>query len=224
MSREFKLVKDYYAEGYNLYSKTKVTIESGVTVLVGCNGSGKTTLLHQIKHQLTSENIPFVYFDNVHDGGSNSTESAMFWGNRDFAIRNMISSEGEKINNNMSEIAAQCGRLMSKTVRDYGTELWLLLDAVDSGLSVDNIVDLKEDLFNVMIEDAKSKGVVVYIVVVANEYEVARGEKCLDVYNCKYVEFKDYDDYRNFILKSRKVKDKRFEKKNRKKNKKIIPV
>lgn len=224
MAREFKLVKDYYTEGYNIYNHSKVTIENGVTVLVGCNGSGKTTLLHQIKHQLSSINIPFIYFDNVHDGGSNSTESAMFWGNTDFAIRNMMSSEGEKINNNMSEIAAQCGRLMSKTVKNYGTELWLLLDAVDSGLSVDNIIDLKEDLFNVMIEDGKSKGIEVYIVVVANEYEVARGEKCLDVYNCKYVKFKDYDDYRDFILKSRKIKDKRFEKKSMRKNNKNIHV
>ena len=51
MSREFKLIKDYYDMGWNLYNKAKVTIENGVTVLVGCNGSGKTTLLHQVKQQ-----------------------------------------------------------------------------------------------------------------------------------------------------------------------------
>lgn len=52
MSRKFALMKDCYEEGFNLYKKKNITIESGVTVLVGCNGIGKTTLLHQIRDRL----------------------------------------------------------------------------------------------------------------------------------------------------------------------------
>lgn len=210
MSREFKLIKDYYDMGWNLYNKAKVTIESGVTVLVGCNGSGKTTLLHQVKHQLEEQKILFVHFDNVFDGGSHAADRALFYGNMDFLAQNVMSSEGEKINQNMGEIAAQCGRTMTKALKNGCKEVWLLLDAVDSGLSVDNIVDLKADLFDVMIKDGNSKGIEVYIVIVANEYEVARGENCLDVYNCKYVKFDDYEAYRNFVLDSRKAKDSRY--------------
>ena len=44
MSRKFKLEKRYYGEDYDLYKKKTITINEGVTVLVGCNGSGKKQL------------------------------------------------------------------------------------------------------------------------------------------------------------------------------------
>ena len=44
--RKFKLEKDYYEDGQNLYKKRTVTINPGITVLVGCNGIDKTTMLH----------------------------------------------------------------------------------------------------------------------------------------------------------------------------------
>jgi hypothetical protein len=47
----------------------------------------------------------------------------------------------------------------------------------------------------------------IYIVISANEYELARCEKCFDVQNCKYREFKTYDSFRKFILKSREKRD-----------------
>ena len=48
------------------------------------------------------------------------------------------------------------------------------------------------------------------IVVSANEYEMARGENCFDVYNGKYIKFKDYEEYRQFILDSKEIKEKRY--------------
>ena len=86
-------------------------------------------------------------------------------------------------------------------------ERWILLDAIDSGLSVDNIVDLKEQLFETILE--YNCGNEIYIIVSANEYELARNEMCFDVYNGKYIEFKNYEEYRDFILKSREWKSKR---------------
>ena len=44
----------------------------------------------------------------------------------------------------------------------------------------------------------------------ANEYEMANGEQCLDVYNGKHITFKDYDEYRNMIPESRKWKEERI--------------
>ena len=41
----FLVDKDYYGTDYDMFKKSKITIDSGVTVLVGCNGAGKTTLL-----------------------------------------------------------------------------------------------------------------------------------------------------------------------------------
>lgn len=88
-----------------------------------------------------------------------------------------------------------------------------MLDAVDSGLSVDNIVDVKEQLFKTVLE--YNYGNEIYIVVSANEYEMARGEQCFDVYNGEYITFENYEDYRKMILESKKWKIER-EKKVRK--------
>ena len=234
MSRKFKLHKRYYGEEYDLYKKGTITIEEGVTVLVGCNGSGKTTLLHQIREQLKNENIPVLTFDNLQDGGKNAMSSAAFYGEFKFMATAMSSSEGENIVMNISRLAAKL-RHFIKTgeVNDKKAELakafaslsnndknnkeeeaglpnerWLLLDAVDSGLSVDNIVDIKEYLFKTILEDAGDTKV--YIIVSANEYEMARNENCFDVYAGKYMKFGTYEKYRNFILKSKEIKNSRY--------------
>ena len=235
MSRKFKVEKRYYDEDYDLYKKRSITINEGVTVLVGCNGSGKTTLLHQIKSQLKKENIPFVSFDNLHDGGSRAISSAGFHGDFGFMSAAMSSSEGENIVLSLSKLAStlrafiktgesqsendRFSRNMAKALWGNETEKeqkvppnerWILLDAIDSGLSVDNVVDLKECLFKTILEDDFDGSI--YIVISANEFELCRGEHCFDVYNGKYVKFSNYEKYRNFILKSREIKDKRWQK------------
>jgi hypothetical protein len=90
------------------------------------------------------------------------------------------------------------------------------MDAVDSGFSIDNIDDLKGVVKELIIPEAKNYKVEIYIIASANTYELARGEKCIDVRNAKYVTFKDYEDYRKFILRSYKAKFDRYERYNRK--------
>lgn len=232
MSRSFKLEKRYYGEEYDLYKKKTITINEGVTVLVGCNGAGKTTLLRQLRDQLKKNNIPVVSFDNLHEGGSHAVSSASFYGDFQFMANAMASSEGENIIMNIGRLASslrpfiKTGEVQDRSdklsnalakvmwgdaVEDKGevpNERWILLDAIDSGLSVDNIVEVKEYLFDTILQDSPECDV--YIVVSANEYEIARGENCFDVYNGKYVKFLDYEEYRQFILNSRNIKDKRF--------------
>ena len=67
------------------------------------------------------------------------------------------------------------------------------------------------DVLNFILKDAKKIGVKLFIVITANEYELCRRNKCFDVNSGEYIEFKDYEDYRKFILKSREKKDKRYE-------------
>jgi len=232
MGRKIKLWKDPYDCGFDLYKKRTIELKPGITVLVGCNGIGKTTLLHNIEDVLRKEKIPVAKFDNLSDGGSNSRSEKAFLEDFRFVAESMSSSEGENIVLNLMDLAGKLGRFIKTGIykRRYNpfegvfkkdessdkdiemsNERWILFDTVDSGLSVDNIVELKEGLFKTIIEHEKDNDI--YIVVSANEYEMAREEQCLDVYNGKYVAFKDYEEYRDLILKSRKWKEERSEKK-----------
>lgn len=107
----------------------------------------------------------------------------------------------------MQKAAAKIGSLMKKSP-DID-EFWLLLDGVDSGFSIDAIEDLKRGLFDTIFEMYPDKEI--YIIVSANEYEMARGEMCFDVVNCRYVNIKSYDRYRKIVMKSREYKDARIE-------------
>lgn len=228
MSREFVMKRDYYEDGIYLYKKKTVAINPGVTVLVGCNGIGKTTFLHQVRYKLKKQNIPYIEYDNLHDGSSNSVSEAGFNEDFGFIATAISSSEGENIILNMNKFASdlrdfiKTGSVIEKNPfakafkalnsvvderKEVVPERWILLDAVDSGLSVENIVDIKE-LFKTILE--YNYGNEIYIVVSANEYEMARGEQCFDVYNGKYISYNDYEEYRNMIIKSRDWKDNRI--------------
>ena len=231
MSRKIKTWRDPYGEGFNICKKREIEIEPGLTVLVGCNGAGKTTMLHNVAEELKNENIPVFQFDNTRDGGFYSIDESIATGNYSFGATAMCSSEGENINMNLGKSAAKWRRFIEtgddgdrtrrlvKAVRkangeeddekEIPNERWILLDAVDSGFSVDNVVEMK-DLFRLVMDDAAAKGIELYIVVSANEYELAAGEACFDVIGGKYVRFGGYDEYREFVLKTRKEKDKRY--------------
>ena len=229
MSRKFVLEKDYYGEGINLYRKKTITINPGVTVLVGCNGIGKTTFLHQIQYRLKKERIPSIQYDNLNDGGNNSVSEAGFNEDFSFLATAIQSSEGENIVMNVGKLASELNEFIKigsikeknpfvkilksmndekKSDKKVIAERWILLDAVDSGLSVDNIINIKEQLFETILKN--NYGNEIFIVISANEYEMARGEQCFDVYNGKYITFKDYEEYRNMILKSKKWKEDRI--------------
>ena len=242
--REFHIPRNPY-DDHIVYRHPKFTIEPGITVLVGCNGSGKSTMLKAISQQLQKEDIPVYSFDNYHEGGSWSMSRATFFGDYNFVCQAVTSSEGERIVLNTGNAAKECVTFMNSHGEKRGVEeefinrfnavihsdngsedkpapkeYWILLDAIDSGLSVDNIVELKEYFLKPFLEDF-SKNAEIYIVVSANEYELCRGERCFDVQEGKYVPLNSYEQYRRLILKSRKYKDARIEgaaKKSEKKN------
>lgn len=207
MSRHFMLCDDWYGDDVKIFKKNNIEIKTGVTVLVGCNGAGKTTLLHQIKQKLENENIPVLLHDNKTEGERRLKDRSVFSGDFETVARLMMNSEGENIVNVLEDVARKMGRL----TRDYpdSNEIWFLFDAIDSGLSIDNVIDIKEQLIPIVIEHNSDKDI--YFVISANSYEFARNENCLDVINGKYIRFKDYEDYRDFILNSKKQKLERYD-------------
>lgn len=203
--RTFKIKKDYYVSKENIFAKTSITINPGITVLVGCNGAGKTTLLQIMYDALQKdENVSVTLFDtrDYLNGSATLASHALFNNEISLAATAMCSSEGEKINMCIGRYAAKIG----KTINVAGDkELWFLFDAIDSGLSINNIIELKDFIKNVILKDKPDA----HFIISANSYELARNERCFDVHKCEERNFTDYEDYRNFIIASGKAKEKR---------------
>lgn len=235
MSRIIKTSRDPHGEGFYTCRKKEVEFFPGLTVLVGCNGAGKTTMLHDLEYGLKKENIPVFSFDNLKDGGSNSVSEAMYNGNFEFGATAICSSEGENIAMNLGKCAAKWRKFLQtgdngnrfnrlaaafsvarggendEKGQNFSNERWILLDAMDSGYSIDNVIEMKE-LFDLVLDDAKKLNVDLYIVISSNEYELVRESNCMDVTEGKYITFSDYEEYKKFILHTRKKKEKRYKK------------
>ena len=78
--KKFKITRDPYDDN-KIFAKASVSIEPGVTVLVGCNGAGKTTMLRMIENQLKERKEPYLCFDNLREGNSSAMQRYGFHGN-----------------------------------------------------------------------------------------------------------------------------------------------
>lgn len=192
----------------NYIIEKTIAINPGVTVLTGCNGTGKSTLMRLMKEQLEREEIPVYLYDNLHDGGRHSMQMFLNDGQIAELITMACSSEGEKINQNIGQTAVRLGSFVRKN-SNYD-ELWIMFDAIDSGYSIDNIVEMKRDLLQTILKDCASRNQTVYIIISANSYEMAAGENCLDVWSGDYISFDNYDEHKKYIIKTRTRKDKRY--------------
>lgn len=198
---KINLNRNYWDSKEPLYKKSSVELNPGVTVLVGRNGSGKTTFLIQLRQYLNKKKIPYLSYDNMFDGGNLAYSTLMedlsyFKGIKNKAkifASKLFSSEGQNILINLNEFARTVGSFI-KNNQDK-EKVFILFDAIDSGLSIDSIIEIK-DFLKVMASDAPNA----YIIVTANSYEMCYQSRCYDVKNSRYIEFFDYEDYKDFIL------------------------
>ena len=231
IEKDIKTWRNPYDCGFSTTRLKNIIIKSGITVLVGCNGAGKTTLIKNITEQLKKENTPYYVFDNLYSGGKKSISKMVDSNNIEKVALMLSSSEGENITNNICDILekARCFiktgdsdvyktneilKFLKNINQDeeepiISNERWFLFDAIDSGYSIDNIVEFKE-ILNLMILDSKKMNKDLYIIISANSYEMANNENCFDVMSGKYIRFKDYNEYKKFIIKTRKRKEKRY--------------
>lgn len=217
-----KVTKDPYGNHYSIFKNSEVELKSGVTILIGCNGYGKTTFIRELEYWLKYQKIKYIKYDNLTDGGSNSISKMLYTNNSNKAIYMSLSSEGENIYENFGDVLYNIGATAARLER--GQKLFILCDAVDSGLSIDNILEVK-DIFDLVVNnEKKAHGIDVYMIFSANSFELARGQNCLDIYECKYITFNDYEEYKKYILSTKKLKEKRLKRAeniiNKKKTKK----
>lgn len=225
--RNFEINRNPYGIGA-LCNRKNIAFNEGITVLIGCNGSGKTTILNNIQSELEKDNTPCYYYNDKRDGESVKKRQLLENDIEEFS-KMVTSSEGEvmvqcfglelsKLRQFIStgEITCNLSALLASLREENSekpntNERWLLFDALDSGLSLDMLYDVK-DVFNLIIEDGKAMGKAVYIVVAANSYALAENEHCLDVTTGTYCTFKTYEEYKTRVWDTRKRKDKRYTK------------
>lgn len=228
-----KTWRDPYDAGFTPTKPKNVSFEPGLTVLVGCNGAGKSTLLLNIKEQAKEQNLPCHMYNNLNDGGNHLGEILGGYGEDSddlgLGISLYTASEGEEIKGNIGRQSLlykeflktghyknrnyRMSRIFAEDKDDtVNTNIRILLfDAVDSGLSVDAIIEVKA-LFDTLLIDAAKMGLELYLIIAANEYELARESQCFDVNGGKPVRFANYEEYRAFIINNRKLKEVRIDK------------
>ena len=182
---------------FELHKGFKLNLSPGFTALVGPNGAGKTTLLRQIEQYAKDNGIRVWKYSNLIDGGDNARQKYLHLGMTDSLAATITGSEGELVAYNFSQVVTAMG----SAVRDAtmsGQKLIVLLDAIDSGASIDRARELF-DLFQLIHSDA-TKSQDVYVIMAVNHFELVKYPvDCVNVRNGKHLSFKTYDTYAKFI-------------------------
>ena len=105
-----------------------------------------------------------------------------------------FSSEGGQVALNFGQAIRKLGAAV-REAKEQGKPLFILLDALDSGASIDRARELRE-FFDLVCRDARETA---YIVCACNSYELVRGVAGINVRTGKRVKFKDYEEYADFI-------------------------
>ena len=193
-------IKDWY----DIHSGYTLSLQPGVTALVGPNGAGKTTLLTQLrdyaKNTARAKRFKVLDYSNIVDGGDKAMQSYLSSGDMTRLATSMTSSEGERIIVHLSCFVPKIKPAIEEVERE-GKTLLILIDAIDSGMSIDKLRDIA-GMLNMIAKDIEGKNV--YLVISTNNYELAKG-RCLNPRTGKYVSFGSYAEYADFICSFKKL-------------------
>lgn len=188
--------------------------EPGVTALIGSNGSGKSTILRQI-HSLFSDGnwSKIQYNDNIRNQYSsyyyNNEHEQKYrkqsWleefddGTQRLA-RTFENSEGQNMWDFLYYQMQDIGKAVSTAKRLGKKGIFLLFDAMDSGLSLDKLYELKSQVFDFIIHTERNTRLEIYIICSTNSYEFVKGYNCLDVTNQKHIIFNTFEKYEQYFI------------------------
>lgn len=196
----------------------KYTIQPGITMLIGSNGSGKTTTLSQIHSTFSNEwgiqkweEIPenetikdlyaSFHYDNVYEERW-AKDRWMYSGLESRFASTFENSEGQDMWDFFYYKIEEIGRAVTKAINDSKKGIFILLDGLDSGLSLDVINKIRKDVLEFIIETEKKRSnLEVYIVCSANSYEFCNNYDCIDVTNQEHITFTNYEDYSKYFIK-----------------------
>lgn len=208
---EFTITVDTHPfdDDLKLYQKKEFTLYPGINSLVGCNGSGKSTLIDcYLVEKLKKEHIGYYQHNDRHDGQQNYMSKLGFHEAYEELAQMFMASEGERIVQALAPVFSQLRPLFRE---HKGGSVFIIFDAIDSGMSVDEIIEIRGLFLDLVIPDAKSTfDVDVYMVIAANNYEWCNDSRIhnIDITTAKEITFSSYEDYVKHIKNSRKKKDK----------------
>lgn len=193
-----------------IYQSDEFLFHTGTTVLVGCNGAGKTTLLRRMRTALKADGAPCLLHEHMRARDEISARlqfsSHLTAEDYDAALAPNWQSEGEGHAQDLLTMVPSFGDFVMRNPSEH-KERWLLLDGMESGMSI----DMDDELTNLMdvIEGNIPAGIELYLIMATNSYEIAKGRDCIDVSTAEHVTFDDYETYAAFVRQSRKEKDAR---------------
>lgn len=204
-TRTFRINTCPYGDA-DIYLSNEVKIESGVTLFLGCNGAGKTTLMRQLEAELKNhaDTVASYWYDGASADRKLSFKASMGTGTMDYLLSKFL-SEGENLQYRLETMIIDLGSFVKEAEDNGKEEAWIFFDSLDSGWSIDKMSDFAEFLNGTVLAD-KSEDLRIFVIVAANSYEFVRIPEWnrLDVQTMAYLpEFGSYEDYRNYVFRSR---------------------
>ena len=185
----------------------KMNLEQ-VTLLFGANGVGKSSLIKgilkqkEIKFNCDKEIKLYSYINNEQNfrnmnKNSNLSYEDMF---NPYLINKKYNadelSEGQSIIYSLQDIFELC-----EQIKDNSNDSVILLDEIDSGLSIDNV-----DYLSDKIKEITDKYSNIQFIITFNNFEFCRNfPKVFNMYNGKYINIESYEQYRNIINSNREM-------------------
>ena len=139
-------------DDFGIHSGFFLNLKPGYTPLVGPNGAGKTTLLRQLREYANGHDIMVFDYSNLVHGGGNAMDKYLWSGNMELLAISATSSEGERIAMNFGQAVSRLGAAV-REAKQQKKELFILLDALDSGSSIDRMREIRS-LFDLVAKDA----------------------------------------------------------------------
>jgi len=176
----------------------------GITVLLSPNGVGKTTTLLNIQRELSDNQYIKTILYSHHDESCKTSKGAS---KLDFSdrftedvINSFFVSEGQELEYSFVNWLTDNVFPIFWEIKEKGKtqykELVLLIDELDSGLSIDKIKNAIE-VFPILIDDAKKYGIKLKIILTANSYELASEfkENAIWILSKKKIDISTYNKF-----------------------------
>jgi energy-coupling factor transporter ATP-binding protein EcfA2 len=225
------IIRRYYDEEVYLYAHKSIDLKPNtITYICGCNGYGKSTLLLQIEDYVDSKKAVNIvsYMTNPIARAFNKNALDVNVGYFKFDVDSRYyATEGQFLNSHAISMLQSNGESIShryvtgliylkKWIQDKnnsGKTLFLFMDDLDAGTSLDMINDLK-NVISMVVKECEDNNITFYGIAPINSYEFTYNNPynsvCIDACTFKSMVFKSYTRYKNYVYKTRSKKNKRY--------------